>query len=134
MVIDTSALIALLELEPEAPDVAEAIESDPVRLVSAGTVLEASIVVLVRRGEDGTRELDLLLDKARIEVVPVTPEHVALGRDAYARFGKGRHPASLNFGDCFAYALAMASGEPLLFKGEDFPMTDVASVVLPPVS
>jgi ribonuclease VapC len=128
MVIDTSALLAILGDEPEAPAFASAIEQDPVRLVSAASVLEASIVVVARHGDSGARELDLLLLKAQAEVVPVTAEHAALGRDAYVRYGKGRHPAGLNFVDCFAYALARASGEPLLFKGDDFGRTDVAAV------
>lgn len=128
MVIETSAVLAILQAEPEAAAFAEAIERDPVRLVSAASVLEASIVIVARYGDAGARELDLFLLKAQADVVPVTAEHAALGRDAYVRFGKGRHPAGLNFGDCFAYALARASGEPLLFKGEDFNRTDVAAV------
>ena len=128
MVIETSAVLAILEAEPEAAAFAEAIERDPVRLVSAASVLEASIVIVARHGDAGARELDLLLLRAQAEVIPVTAEHAALGRDAYSRFGKGRHPAALNFGDCFAYALARASGEPLLFKGEDFGRTDVVAV------
>ena len=130
MVIETSAILAILEAEPDAAAFAEAIERDPVRLVSAASVLEASIVVVARHGDEGARELDLLLLKAQAEVVPVTGEHAALGRDAYVRYGKGRHPAGLNFGDCFAYAVARASGEPLLFKGQDFSRTDVAAVKL----
>jgi ribonuclease VapC len=128
VVIETSAVLAILQAEPEAAAFAEAIERDPVRLVSAASVLEASIVIVARYGDAGARELDLFLLKAQADVVPVTAEHAALGRDAYVRFGKGRHPAGLNFGDCFAYALARASGEPLLFKGEDFNRTDVAAV------
>ena len=130
MVIETSAMLAILQAEPEAPSFAEAIERDPVRLVSAASVLEASIVIVARHGDAGARELDLFLLKAQADIVPVTAEHAALGRDAYIRFGKGRHPAGLNFGDCFAYALARASGEPLLFKGEDFSRTDAATVEL----
>lgn len=131
MVMDTSAILAILEDEPEAEVFAEAIERDPVRLVSAASVLEASIVVMARHGDAGARELDLFLLKAQAEVVPVTAEHAALGRDAWARYGKGRHAAGLNLGDCFAYALARASGEPLLFKGDNFRHTDVAVVELP---
>jgi len=128
VVIETSAVLAILDAEPEAAAFAEAIERDPVRLVSAASVLEASIMVVARHGDAGARELDLFLLKAQAEVVPVTAEHAALGRDAYVRYGKGRHPAGLNLGDCFAYALARASGEPLLFKGGDFGRTDVATV------
>jgi ribonuclease VapC len=130
VVIETSAVLAILEAEPEAASLAEAIERDPVRLISAASVLEASIVIVARYGDAGARELDLFLLKAQVEVVPVTGEHAALGRDAYIRYGKGRHPAGLNFGDCFAYALARASGEPLLYKGQDFSRTDVAAVEL----
>jgi ribonuclease VapC len=130
VVIDTSAILAILEAEPDAAAFAEAIEMDPVRLVSAATVLEASIVVLARHGDAGARELDLFLLRAQADVVPVTAEHAALGRDAWVRYGKSRHPAGLNFGDCFAYALARASGEPLLFKGQDFRRTDVAVVAV----
>jgi ribonuclease VapC len=130
MVIDTSAILAILEMEPEAEKFARAIERDPVRLVSAASVLEAGIVVVARHGEAGARELDLLLLKAGVDIVPMTAGHASLGREAYVRFGKGRHKASLNLGDCFSYALARASGQPLLFKGGDFPLTDVRTVKL----
>ena len=128
MVIDTSALMAILEAEPEAVAIAEAIERDPVRLVSAGSLLEASIVLLARRGDAGVRDLDLLAAAAQVDVLPFTREHALLGRLAYAQYGKGRHPAGLNLGDCFSYALSKASGEPLLFKGSDFDKTDVCVV------
>jgi ribonuclease VapC len=125
MVIDTSALIALLEGEPAAPRLALALDgADEIR-ISAAMLVEAGIVVEARRGELGGAELDLLLDRLQAEVVSVTPDHAALARDAYRRFGKGRHQAGLNFGDCFAYALAAARGEPLLFVGDDFAKTDV---------
>jgi ribonuclease VapC len=130
MVIDTSAMLALLFNEPEADDIEVAIDDDPVRLLSAASCLEAAIVVEARLGAAAGREFDLLLHKAGVEVVAVTPEHADLARSAWRRFGRGRHEANLNFGDCFAYALAAASGEPLLFKGTDFAKTDIARVKL----
>lgn len=125
MVIDTSALVAILCDEPDASRIEAAIESDPVRLVSAGTLLETSIVIEARFGEAGGRELDLMIHKANIEIVAFDREQAELARDAYRRFGKGRHPAALNFGDCFAYALCASRGESLLFKGNDFRDTDL---------
>lgn len=130
MVIDTSPIVALLMNDPEADDIEVALDDDPVRLLSAGSCLETAIVVEARLGEPGGRELDLLLHKARIEVVPVTPEQVDVARAAWRRFGRGRHQAGLNYGDCFAYALAMTTGEPLLSKGGDFEQTDVPRVKL----
>jgi ribonuclease VapC len=127
MVIDTSALLAILEGEPTAQRLIEALGAADAIRVSAGTVLEAGIVVEARRGEAGGRELDLLLHRLRADVVSVTAEHVEIARDAYRRYGKGRHPASLNFGDCFGYALASALGEPLFFVGNDFSRTDVVA-------
>ena len=125
MVIDTSALVAILCQEPGARDLALAIEGDAVRLVSSATFLETAIVIGRRYGEAGGRELDLLLARAQVRTEPVTAEQAELARRCYFRYGKGLHPAGLNFGDCFAYALSRASGEPLLFKGEDFSKTDV---------
>lgn len=126
MVVDTSAIMAVLQLEPEADGFAHAIESDPVCLVSSVSVLEAGILAESRKGADGSRELDAFLRDADFEIVPFDAAQVEIARAAYARFGKGRHPAALNLGDCAAYALSRSSGEPLLFKGEDFPKTDVA--------
>lgn len=128
MVIDTSAILAILFDEPSAERLEDAVASDPVRLISAGNVLEAGIVVEARLGEVGGRELDLLLHGAGIETVPVDADQVALAREAWRRFGRGRHRARLSFGDCFAYALARTAGEPLLFVGDDFALTDVAVV------
>lgn len=125
MMIDSSVLIAILENEPEAVRLIEAITDDPIRLISAVSVVETSIVILNRRGEAGVTELDTFLQEAGIETVAVTPEQAVLARQAYERYGKGRHPARLNFGDCFSYAAAMAYGEPLLFKGNDFSETDI---------
>lgn len=128
MVLDTSALMAILGLEPEAERLAVAIEADPIRLVSAATLIEVGVVVEARYGADGGRELDLLVAKAGIHVEALTHEHARVAREAWRRFGKGRHAASLNLGDCFSYALAKVSGEPLLFKGTDFTQTDVLAV------
>ena len=128
MVVDTSALLAVLFGEPEADRIARSIASDPRRRASALTVLETAIVVEARKGEPGGRELDLLLHRIDLENVPLTASHVEVARDAWRRFGRGKHPANLNIGDCCAYALARVSGEPMLFKGDDFGKTDVARV------
>jgi len=128
MVVDTSALLALLLNEVEAPAFRLAMEADPVRLLSAASLVEIGIVIEARVGEAGGRELDLLLLKAAIEVVAVDAEQADLARQAFRRFGKGRHAAGLNYGDCFSYALAQSSGEPLLFKGNDFSQTDLTVV------
>ena len=129
MVLDTSALLVLLLDEPEAEIFRVTVEEDGTRLVSAATLLETGIVIEARKGEAAGRELDLLIQKAEISVVPVDAEQVAEARRAYRRFGRGRHVAGLNFGDVFAYALARTSGEPLLFKGDDFAKTDIGRVV-----
>ena len=128
MVVDTSALLAVLFGEPEANRISRAIASDPRRLATAFSVLEAAIVVEARKGEPGGRELDLLLHRIDLESVPLTASHVEVARDAWRKFGRGNHPANLNIGDRCAYALARVSGEPLLFKGDDFARTDVARV------
>ena len=128
MVLDTSALLSLLLDEPEAEEFRAAVEEDTTRLVSAATLLETALVIEARKGEPGGRELDALIQKAEVMVVPVDAEHVSEARRAYRRFRKGRHAAGLNFGDVFAYALARTSGEPLLFKGDDFAKTDIGRV------
>jgi ribonuclease VapC len=127
MVLDSSALVAVLFDEPERPRLTIAIERDPRRLISAANLLETALVVEARRGESAGRELDLLMHRAEVQTVSVEAEHIDLARSAWRRFGRGRHRAGLNFGDCFAYALAASTGEPLLFKGEDFRHTDVSS-------
>lgn len=129
MVLDTSALLVLLLEEPEAEDFRIAVEEDATRLVSAATLLETALVIEARKGEPGGRELDTLIQKADVVIVPVEAEHVLEARRAYRRFGRGRHSAGLNFGDVFAYALARVSGESLLFKGDDFTKTDIARVL-----
>jgi ribonuclease VapC len=129
MVIDTSALIAFLNGEPTAPRISAALVADSRRLLSAASFVESGIVADRQRGEAGGLELDVLLHRLQIEVVPVSLEQAELARAAYRRFGKGVHPAGLNFGDCFPYALATSLGEPLLYIGNDFSKTDVASVL-----
>ncbi len=128
MVIDTSALLAIFLAEPERQSFLEHIRQDGSRLLSAPNALETSIVVEARRGEVAGRELDLFIYRLRIELVPVDAAQVEVARAGWRKYGKGRHPASLNFGDCFAYALSKTSGEPLLAKGNDFPKTDVQCV------
>ena len=126
MVIDASALLAILLGEPEADDFSRAIAADSRRLISALSVLEAAIVIHSRKGPAGGRELDLLLHSAAVTTVSLDADQVVQARGAYEKYGKGRHPAALNLGDCCSYALSRSSGEPLLFKGDDFPKTDVA--------
>src|SRR2546427_60618 len=112
MVVDTSALLAILLNEPERRRFNERIEADPTRLISAATLLETGIVLEQRGGEPAGRELDLFLHRARFEVVPVDQDQVEIARAAFRRYGKGRHPAGLNFGDCFSYALSKAAEHP----------------------
>ena len=130
MVIDTSALIAILLGESDAEAFAIAIAADPKRLLSAFSALEVSIVIEAKKGEPGGRELDLLLHRSKIVTVAMDPEQSELARIAWRTFGKGRHPAGLNIGDCCSYALSKSSGEPLLFKGNDFSKTDLKTVNL----
>lgn len=114
--------------EPEWRPIAAAVERDPIRLISAVSVFEASIVALARIGKDGVDDLDLLLNRIAVEILAFGPTDLPVVRSAFDRYGKGRHPAGLNFGDCFSYALSRVTGQPLLFKGEDFSQTDVDSV------
>jgi ribonuclease VapC len=132
MVLDTSAIAAILLGDPNGPRIAAAIEAGTDRLLSAANLLEASIVIESRKGEAGGRELDLLIYRADIEIVAVDQDQVELARAAWRRFGKGRHPAALNYGDCFAYALAKSRRMKLLFQGDDFAQTDIEPVGLPP--
>lgn len=132
MVIDTSALVAILTGEPEALQFSRLIESDPVRLVSAVSVLEASLVLGARKGPVGIGELDLLLQRASVEQVSFNREQTEAARRAWLAYGKGRHPASLNFGDCCTYALARVSGEAILAKGNDFSRTDIRLAIPAP--
>lgn len=130
MIIDTSALIAILRREPEAAALAEAIEAAEQCRISAANYLEAAIVIDGRRDPVASRRFDDLLQEAEIAIEPVDAEQARLAREAYRDYGKASgHPARLNFGDCFSYALARSRREPLLFKGEDFTHTDIASAL-----
>ena len=131
MIIDTSAIMAVLQDEPERRHFNEIIEAAPHKRLSAATLVELSMVTEVRHGADGIRELDLYLATAGIETLAVERAQALLAREAFRRFGKGRHRAALNFGDCFSYALAKSLHEPLLFKGGDFGMTDITAAVEP---
>jgi ribonuclease VapC len=128
MVIDTSALVAMLNGEPEAERYEEAVAADQVRLMSTASFLETAIVIETRFGEPGGRELDLWLHRAKVDLVGVDSDQADAARVAYRMYGKRRHRAGLNYGDCFAYALAKVSGQPLLFKGNDFAHTDIGVV------
>jgi len=129
MVIDTSALIAILLDEPDAGKIRAAIEAGFPRLLSAASLVEASLVIESRKGEAGGRELDLLLYRGAIEIVPVDRDQAELARVAWRRYGRGRHAARLNYGDCFAYALAKSRRSPLLFAGTDFAATDIEPAI-----
>ena len=132
MVVDTSALMAILLAEPEAEAVLAALQASQVKLISTANLVEAKIVVARALGEPGLQHLDLLLQKAEIDPVPLHLEHVHWALRGWRQFGKGRHRAALNLGDCFSYALAVATGEPLLFKGDDFGLTDVVIALQAP--
>lgn len=125
MIVDTSVLIAILRDEPEARALAVALDAAEVRRISAASYVEAGVVTDANRDALLTSQLDLLLVRSLITIEPVTVEQARIARAAYGAFGKGRNRAGLNFGDCFAYALAKDKGEPLLFKGNDFRRTDV---------
>jgi ribonuclease VapC len=129
MILDSSALIAILAKEPDAERYIQAISHAQRCRISAGNFLEVSMAIEAQFGPDVLRQLDALFRRVEIVIEPVTVEQVHVARQAFHDFGKGRHPASLNFGDCFAYALAKVTGERLLFKGEDFKKTDIISVL-----
>jgi len=128
MIVDSSAILAILFNEGDADRYARAIADAEACRISAANFVEVAIVVEAQTKASGSRQFDAFFRRAGIVIEPVTEEHAHLARQAYTDFGKGRHKAGLNFGDCFAYALAKATGEPLLFKGEDFKKTDIASV------
>jgi ribonuclease VapC len=128
MVVDTSALVAALSGETEAAFVLDALAADPEPILSAGTLLEASLVMQARYGDEGVRDLHLLLHAAEATVVPVARDQVDVAVEGFRRFGKGRHVAGLNYGDLFAYGLASLRAEPLLCVGDDFAKTGVAAV------
>lgn len=126
MILDSSVLVAILQEEPEAPSLLKTLASHRgILRLSAANHLEAAIVIDRNGNAELSARLDALIAKLGIEIVPVSIQHASIGRTAYRTYGKGNHPARLNFGDCFAYALAKATGESLLFKGDDFAHTDV---------
>lgn len=127
MIVDASAVLAILLGEDDAKRYAEAIYREDTCRMSAANFLEAAIIIDNRLGAAAGRQLDTLLERAEIAIEPVTVAQARLARQAYLDFGKGNPPAVLNFGDCFAYALAKFTGEPLLFKGNDFSRTDVST-------
>lgn len=129
MVVDSSAVIAVLKNERGAGFLREAILDSERCVMSAPGMVESSIVIEAERGEAGIREFDALLDELAIEIVPFDSEQAIIAREAFRRFGKGRHPAGLNFGDCLAYALAKHLAEPLLFIGDDFAKTDIEAAL-----
>jgi ribonuclease VapC len=130
MVIDTSAILAILQRETERRTFLEAIEAAASTRMSVASFVESSIVIESRYGAEGLRDLDRFISRAGIEMIPVDAEQGQLARSAFSRFGKGRHRAGLNYGDCFSYAAAISLGEPLLSKGDDFTHTDVPLVDL----
>lgn len=125
MIVDSSALLAILLREPGSEVLDEAIVAATAARISAPTFVEVSIVLESRTGAQGVLLWESMLRESRIAIEPFTEEHAFLARQAFSDYGKGRHPAGLNFGDFFSYALAKATGEPLLFKGDDFRKTDV---------
>jgi ribonuclease VapC len=125
MVIDTSAIIAILRSEPEAAALERTVVANPTRLVPATCVLQARMVLVSRRGEHALAEIDLWLARIEADIVPVDADLVNVATQAWLTYGKGRHPAALNFADCFSYALAKRADEPLLFIGKDFSQTDI---------
>jgi len=131
MVVDSSIMVAILLKEPGWLDLAKIIDETPQRMISAASLVETSMVVEARKGFEGARDLDAFIHRAGIEVVAVDARQAQLARAAWRSFGKGNHPAALNYGDLFSYALARATGSPLLFKGADFSRTDIASALAP---
>jgi ribonuclease VapC len=125
MVIDTTAIVAILRSEPEAAALEEAVVANHIRLVPATCVLQARMVLVSRRGEHALAEIDLWLARIEADIVPVDADLVNVATQAWLTYGKGRHPAALNFADCFSYALAKRADEPLLFIGKDFSQTDI---------
>ncbi len=128
MVLDTSAVVAILQSEPDSERLINALERAKNLRISAATLLETGIVMHSRFGDSGDLEVDQFIHRLGITVMPVTEDQAEIARSAYRKFGKGRHPANLNFGDCFSYALAISLHESLLFIGDDFSKTDVQSI------
>ena len=131
MVVDSSALIAIIRAEPGWESLEASLLDSTRAVLSAAALVEASIVLYAKRGDDGVDRLDELIASMQIDCAAIDRSTAVVARDAFVRYGKGRHPAALNFGDCFSYALAKTRDEPLLFKGEDFSLTDVR-VAVPP--
>lgn len=129
MVIDSSALLAILLAEPERDEFLKALIREPEKSISVATVFETAMVLESRKGNLAAKELDLFITDAGIQIVSVDVIQLGHARGAFHAYGKGRHPAGLNFGDCFTYALAKALGEPVLAKGNDFPRTDIPLVI-----
>ena len=129
MIVDTSAVLAILFEEDDAELYARVLTQAESCRISAATFVEAAVVVDAQTKDKGSRQFDAFIRRARIAIEPVSEEQAHIARQAYADFGKGRHPAGLNFGDCFSYALAKVTGEPLLYKGKDFKKTDIVSVL-----
>jgi ribonuclease VapC len=129
VILDTSAIMAILRREPERDAFTVALSGAARPAISAATLVELMLVSETRAGPSVRPEVDLLLARSAVEVVPVTAEHAALAAEGWRRYGKGRHPAGLNLGDCFAYALARQRDQPLLFKGGDFAQTDVKAAL-----
>ena len=125
MIVDSSAMVAILYREPEATDFAQLIHDAEVCRISVASYVELSMVIENQLGPEGMRQAEAFFRRAGIVIEPVTVEQGELARQAFLDFGKGRHKAGLNYGDCFSYALAKATGEPLLFKGNDFSQTDI---------
>jgi ribonuclease VapC len=126
MIVDASAMVAILLEEPEGHLFDVAMVRSAICRMSSASFLESSMILESRKGADGVRDLDLQIVRFRIEIVPFTEAQAWLAREAFKRYGKGRHPAKLNFGDCMSYALAKETGEELLFKGTGFALTDIA--------
>ncbi|WP_137124711.1 type II toxin-antitoxin system VapC family toxin [Roseomonas sp. HF4] len=129
MILDTSAVLAILQNEPEARAFGDALGAAPSVAIAAPTLVEVGIVAEARAGEAVRSRIARLLESLEAEVVPFTETHARAALEGWRRYGKGRHPAGLNLGDCFAYALAVARDEPLLFKGENFARTDVKAAI-----
>jgi ribonuclease VapC len=127
--VDSSVLVAIIRQEPEAAAFDEVLDRTDAAVMSVVSYVETSMVASGRRTDADPRRVDHLLSALGIELVPVTPEQGTVAVEAFLRFGKGRHPAGLNLADCFTYALAKSRGIPLLFKGDDFPMTDITPVL-----
>ena len=128
MIVDTSVVVSIAMDEPNSLDLLQKLHQAPARFMSVASAIEACLVLVGRLGEGGRSDLDALLRHLKIELVPVDAEQCAVAQEAGVRFGKGRHGAALNFGDCFSYALAAVRNEELLCAGNDFAQTDIAVV------